>query len=76
MLPSILILSLAAMTPAGQSRVRDAGSVSTIGQPTHTYGHARPNEQVVCLRNKVSRQNECRTRAEWARVAARMQPQR
>ncbi len=76
MLPSILILSLAAMTPAGQSRVRDAGSVSTIGQPTHTYGQARPNEQVVCLRNKVSRQNECRTRAEWARVAARMQPQR
>lgn len=76
MVPSMLILAVAAMTSNGQARVRDAGSVSTIGQPTSTYGHARPGEQVVCLRNKVSKRNECRTRAEWARIAARMRPQR
>jgi hypothetical protein len=76
MLTSILILTFAAANPTGQARARDAGSVSTIGQPTNTYGHAKASERAICLRNKVSKQNECRTRAEWTRVAAQMRPER
>jgi hypothetical protein len=71
-----LLASLSIPAAAQTAPRADGGSLSTIGSPTNTFGHARPSEGVVCLYNRGRKANECHSRAERQRIADRMEPAR